>query len=77
MNYIILFSTLQDMQRGLFNHKQSAVKKNRYVYSFALLAKVVDAMRARLLADAVKRQSHNRDLREAYEKRCPDELRCS
>ena len=57
MNDTILFSALQDMQRGLLNHKQSAVKENRYVYSFALLAKVVDSMRARrLLAGAMKRQ---------------------
>jgi hypothetical protein len=47
------------MQSGLFSYKQSAVKENRYVHSFALLAKVVDAMPARrLLADAMKRISH-------------------
>ena len=45
MNYTILFSALQDLQSGLFSYKQSAVKENRYVHSFALLAKVVDAMR--------------------------------
>jgi len=57
MNHTILFSALQDMQRGLFHHKQSAVKENRYVYSFAALAKVLHAMRARrLLAGAMKRQ---------------------
>jgi len=78
MNYTILFSALQDVQSGLFSYKQSAVKENRYVHSFALLAKVVDAMRARrLLADAMKRRPRNRDLREAYEKQCPDGLRCS
>ena len=49
MNYTILFSALQDLQSGLFSYKQSAVKENRYVHSFALLAKVVDAMRARRL----------------------------
>ena len=58
MNYPILFSALQDLQRGLFHQKQSAVKENRYVYSFALLAKVLHAMRARrLLAGAMKRQT--------------------
>jgi hypothetical protein len=57
MNDTILFSALQDMQHGLFNHKQSAAKENRSVYSFTLLAKVVDTMRARrLLADLMKRQ---------------------
>ena len=57
MNDIILFLALQDLQRGLFHQKQSAVKENRYVYSFASLAKVLNAMRARrLLAGAMKRQ---------------------
>ena len=57
MNHISLFSALQDMQRGLFTHKQCAVKENRYVYSFASLAKVLHAVRARrLLAGAMKRQ---------------------
>ena len=77
MNDIILFSALQDLQRGLFLHKQSAVKESRYVYSFALLAKVLRTMRARrLLAGAMSARPHNRDLREAYRNHCPDELRC-
>jgi len=58
MNDIILFSALQDLQRGLFQHKQSAFKENRYVYSFALLAKLLHAMQARrLLAGAMKCQT--------------------
>jgi hypothetical protein len=58
MNDIILFSALQDLQRGLFQHKQPAFKENRYVYSFALLAKLLHAMRARrLLAGAMKCQT--------------------
>ena len=78
MNYTILFSALQDMQSGLFSDKQAVVKENRYVHSFALLVKVVHAMRARRpLADAMKRWPRNRDLREAYEKQCPDGLRWS
>src|SRR6516165_11186922 len=62
MNYTILFSALQDLQSGLFSYKQSAVKENRYVHSFALLAKVVDAMRARRLfaGAAMNRSSINK-----------------
>jgi len=76
MNDTILFSALQDMQRGLFNHKQAAVKENRFVYSFTLLAKVVCRAR-RLLADLMKRQPAQPRLAGSSERQCPDELRCS
>ena len=72
MNDIILFSALQDLQRGLFHHEQSAGKENRDVYSFGSLAKLLHAMRARrLLAGAMKRQTAQPRLAESMREPVP------